>query len=51
MYVLILIVMVNAHTSVTTTDFESSATCLSAINSALSLESSSVTIKARCVAK
>jgi hypothetical protein len=51
MYVLILITMVNTHVSVTTADFASSATCLAAISSALDLESSSVTIKARCVAK
>ncbi len=51
MYVLILIVMANTHTSVTTTNFKNSATCLAAISSALDLESSSITIKARCVAK
>ena len=51
MYVLILVVMINTNVSVTTTNFKSSATCLSAINSALQLESSSITIKARCVAK
>jgi hypothetical protein len=51
MYVLVLIVMVNSSISVTTTNFKSSATCLSAINSALQLESSSIAIKARCVSK
>lgn len=51
MYVLILVTMINTNVSVTTTNFTSSATCLSAINSALQLESSSITIKARCVAK
>ena len=51
MYVLILVTMINTNVSVTTTNFKSSTTCLAAISSALQLESGSITIKARCVAK
>jgi hypothetical protein len=51
MFVLILVVMVNTHVSVTTSDFESSAACLKAISTALDLEDREVKIKAKCVAK
>jgi hypothetical protein len=51
MYVLVLITMINTHVSVTTTDFESNAACLKAINAALDLEDREIKIKARCVAK
>lgn len=51
MFVLILIVTANTHVSITTADFDSSAACLKAINTALDLEDREVKIKARCVQK
>lgn len=51
MFMLILIVTVNTHVSVTTTEFESSAACLKAISTAIDLEDREVKVKAKCVAK
>lgn len=51
MFVLVMIVMVNTHVSVTTTKFDSNTACLKAINAALDLEDSNVKIKAKCIAK
>lgn len=53
MYILILLISVSGKSNFTTStvEFESSASCMRAISSALSLEDNNTTIKARCVAK
>ena len=53
MFILILIVTINKHLSVTTTEFESSAACLKAISTVIDLEDRTrdIKIKAKCVAK
>jgi hypothetical protein len=43
--------MSSNNTSVTTTEFKTSVSCLRAVSSALEMETSSMKIKARCVEK
>jgi len=52
MYTLIIIVIsLGQYPSVTSVDFESSASCYKALQSTLDFETKTISIKARCVAK